>query len=127
MNQDQIRAVLAPLCKGQSTVFKSPELILTVNFDGDFIIDHESRDGKSGGIFRTPSLKVAVQHIAESFKPAIGQVYQHINGNIYSIIAIANEYSERPEYPPTVVYAGENKRIWAKPLDNFQRKMTRIK
>ena len=62
-----------------------------------------------------------------SYYPRAGQVYQHINSNIYTVIGVANEHSLRPDYPPTVVYQGENGLLWAKPLTNFQRKMTRIK
>lgn len=127
MNKDQIRAVLAPLSKGQSTTFKTPELIIEVKFDASFAIAVTTRMGSSASVQATPSLKEAVQISYGYLIPKRGQVYQHINSNIYTVVAIANEHSLRPDYPPSVVYQGENGLVWVKPLTNFLAKMTRIK
>lgn len=57
--------------------------------------------------------------------PIPGSVWCHTNGNRYIVMCIANEFSERPEqYPPTVVYQGENGRIWSRPVSDWARSMT---
>lgn len=56
--------------------------------------------------------------------PAPGSQWQHHNGNLYEVLCIANEFSERPEYPPTVVYRGENGRIWSRLASDWARSMT---
>ena len=128
MTPDEIRAVLAPMYKGQTASFNTPENIIDVNFDGvNFNISIKDLRGRASGIDGTKSLKEAVHKIAVFYYPKKAQLYQHINGNIYTVMAIANEHSTRPEYPPTVVYRGENDLVWCKPLENFLRKMKRIK
>lgn len=52
--------------------------------------------------------------------------WQHNNGTIYTVDCIANHASNNPDYPVTVVYIGPNGNLWAKPLDNFLQKMTRV-
>ena len=59
--------------------------------------------------------------------PEIGSVWQHHSGATYKVVCIANEYSDNPSYPVTVVYEGfVNGKIWCKPLSNFLSKMTSI-
>lgn len=59
-------------------------------------------------------------------KPIPNEIYDHHNGSRYVVLVIANEHSEREEYPVTVVYQGlHNKKVWTKPLDNFLRRMKR--
>lgn len=49
----------------------------------------------------------------------------HTNGNKYIVLCIANEHTERPnQYPVTVVYQGENLKIWSRPLTEWHRSMT---
>ena len=128
MDYDNVRSVLGYLTRGQEHVFTTPELRIEVKFtkEGKFTICRSTRSGSSY-IESCTSLKETVNNIMLSYYPCAGQVYQHINSNIYTVIGVANEHSLRPEYPPTVVYQGENGLLWAKPLTNFQRKMTRIK
>lgn len=128
MDYQEIRNILGPLTRGQSTVLCTPELRIEVQFDkeGVFKVFKQTRDGSSD-ITSFNSLRKTVEFLVPWFLPKVGNVYQHINGNVYTVIAIANEHSERPEYPPTVVYQGNNGLVWAKPLTNFQRKMKRIK
>lgn len=57
--------------------------------------------------------------------PKPKDIYIHHNGNEYEVIMLANKQSTRPEYPITVVYSGENGHIWAKTLDDFNKKMTK--
>lgn len=59
--------------------------------------------------------------------PKVQGRYRHPNGAEYVVIAIANEHSDREdEYPPAVVYQGDNGRVWTKPLKDFIRKMTLV-
>jgi hypothetical protein len=58
--------------------------------------------------------------------PASGETWKHSNGNEYVIDKLANQYSDRAEYPPTVVYQGANGKVWSKTLLNFLRKMTYV-
>jgi len=56
--------------------------------------------------------------------PEIGSIWQHYNGN-YKVIMIANESTTRPEeYPITVIYQGENGKIWARKLENWHKSLT---
>lgn len=131
MNKDKLRNLLAPMTRGTSLIIPHPTKTLTVTFDrfSKFSLSvsdkgnsraHSSSSGYS-------SLREFIDTLMYYFQPAEGHVYQHINGNVYTIIAIANESSKRDEYPPTVVYQGKNGLVWAKPLTNFINKMTRIK
>ena len=49
----------------------------------------------------------------------------HENGNKYEVILVANQHSDREDYPITVVYSGENGKIWSKTLEDFLLKMTK--
>lgn len=55
--------------------------------------------------------------------PAPGQRWRHRNGNVYTVLLIANEPNEE-RYPKTVVYIGGNGRVWARRADDWQRSMT---
>lgn len=51
--------------------------------------------------------------------------WRHHNGNLYTVLLIANEHTQRPdEYPVTVVYRGENGRVWSRPLSRWAASMT---
>lgn len=52
--------------------------------------------------------------------------WKHHNGIVYTVDCLANTESISPEYPTTVVYIGPNGKVWAKTLDNFLQKMTRV-
>jgi hypothetical protein len=56
--------------------------------------------------------------------PKIGSIWLHKNGNIYTVIAIANSASQFSTYPPTVVYIGGNGNVWARALDSWHRSMS---
>jgi hypothetical protein len=62
--------------------------------------------------------------------PEIGSVWRHHNGNTYLVLLIANndgdDPSKREKYPPTVVYRGENLKVWARKLSDWHRSMTWI-
>lgn len=76
----------------------------------------------------------AADHIAQDRKmvavpvevPKVGSAWRHKNGNAYRVVAIANNcdahFSER--YPVTVVYQGENGKMWARRADDWHRSMT---
>ena len=44
---------------------------------------------------------------------AAGQVWRHRNGNLYTVLHLANEPNEE-RYPLTVVYQGRNGKVWAR-------------
>lgn len=58
--------------------------------------------------------------------PDVGTKYRHHNGNVYEVMFITNVGSQRPEYPVTVVYKGENGKVWSKPLADFKAKMSLV-
>lgn len=58
--------------------------------------------------------------------PKLQERYRHLNGNEYTVIMLANLDSARPEYPITIVYQGSDGRVWAKDLNNFYKKMSRV-
>lgn len=94
MTPDEIRAVLAPMYKGHTATFKTPDTIIDVHFDGEvFNICSMNYSGSAAGVSNTKSLKDAVTQVAYFFTPKVGETYQHNNGNIYRVIAIANEHS----------------------------------
>lgn len=51
--------------------------------------------------------------------------YIHHNGNEYEVILVANQHSDREDYPTTVVYSGKDGKIWSKTLEDFLSKMTK--
>jgi hypothetical protein len=53
--------------------------------------------------------------------------WQHTNGNQYIILCVANCHTEDPKrYPPTVVYQGDNGRIWSRDASDWHRSMKRM-
>ncbi len=58
-------------------------------------------------------------------EPTPGSVWRHRNGNIYTVLHIANEPDDE-RYPRTVVYQGTNGRIWARRADDWHRSMTSV-
>ncbi len=57
--------------------------------------------------------------------PEIGSQWRHRNGNVYTVESITNESTERPgQYPVTVVYRGENEKLWSRPARDWHRSMT---
>lgn len=57
----------------------------------------------------------------------IGSRWKHHSGKEYTVIHIANQFTENPKYPVLVVYLGGNGKVWAKELQNFVEKMKLIK
>lgn len=53
----------------------------------------------------------------------VGDVWQHTNGNLYTVLHIANEPDEL-RYPRTIVYQGPNGKVWARRADDWHRSMT---
>lgn len=58
--------------------------------------------------------------------PEVGTIWQHRNGNKYTVAAIANEHSQNMKYPITVVYIGENGHIWSRLANDWKRSFTQI-
>lgn len=52
-----------------------------------------------------------------------GSRWIHHNGNEYTVTLLANMDSDKPEYPPTVIYQGDNGKVWSRPLTEWHRSM----
>ena len=52
--------------------------------------------------------------------------WKHYNGCEYKVIEIANCHSVNERYPITVVYMGNNGRVWCRPLSDWHRSMTKL-
>lgn len=57
--------------------------------------------------------------------PDPGSRWQHRNGGLYTVEAIANLHGDE-RYPVTVVYRGENGLLWTRRADDWHRSMTAI-
>lgn len=58
----------------------------------------------------------------------VGSEWVHTNGNIYKVVTIANKDTEYPDkYPVTIVYSGQNGKIWSCPLSDWHRSMEETK
>lgn len=130
MDNLRLRNMLSTMTRGSELTIPHVEYELKITFslEGKFSLVAHTKDGKacstSGGY---TSLRDFVAMAMYYFQPKPGHTYQHINGNTYKVLHIANEGSLRPEYPPSVVYQGSNGAVWVKPMENFMRKMKRIK
>ncbi|TDX29149.1 hypothetical protein DFO67_108193 [Modicisalibacter xianhensis] len=62
----------------------------------------------------------------ESDLPKIWELYRHKNGTLYRVALVANQNSNRPEYPVIVNYTDDDGNTWAKTLGKFLSKMTRV-
>ena len=57
----------------------------------------------------------------------VGSRWIHKNGNMYTILTLANQESTRlDEYPIMVVYQGDNGFIWTRKLNDWYRSMTKM-
>lgn len=56
-------------------------------------------------------------------RPLRGQTWQHYNGARYHVLGVAN-LPDNPRYPETVIYMGDNGKVWARPLSDWHRSMT---
>lgn len=60
--------------------------------------------------------------------PEIGSKWQHYNGNVYTVLLIANSEGDDParreKYPVTVVYQGTNGKVWSRAFDRWHASMT---
>lgn len=52
--------------------------------------------------------------------------WAHRNGNEYTVLVLTNTESTRPEYPPRVIYQGDNGNVWDKTVEDFLAKMTLV-
>lgn len=71
-------------------------------------------------------LNTSVQPTQDQFNDIpVGSTWTHSNGYVYRVIAIANHPSGDPlRYPASVVYQGENGRIWTRPMSEWHRSMS---
>lgn len=57
----------------------------------------------------------------------VGSEWANTDGNIYKVFTIANKYTEYPDkHPITIVYTGENGKIWSCPLSDWHLSMRKI-
>lgn len=87
-----------------------------------YFVGHILPDSASGGGAK-PNTGANATVAAQPQVVTEGSRWQHQNGNTYTVELLANVDSERPEYPVTVVYRGDNGKVWAKSMDNFLSKM----
>lgn len=57
-------------------------------------------------------------------KIILGGKYRHNNGYTYVVLFFTNVDSSKEEYPPSVVYVGENGKFWSRPIADWFRSMT---
>lgn len=57
--------------------------------------------------------------------PIEGSKWKHSNGIKYKVIAIANDLNTE-KYPTTIVYKGENGKIWSRPLSEWYKSFTKL-
>lgn len=58
--------------------------------------------------------------------PIVGSKWMHKNGNVYTVVGLANVNSTKPEYAPSVVYQGENGLVWSRKLSEWHRSFTKL-
>ena len=60
-------------------------------------------------------------------KPKIDSLWQHKNGNLYQVLLFANVYSDREDYPETIIYKNiNNGKVYCRKLSDWHRSMTFI-
>jgi len=64
--------------------------------------------------------------MTDTSKPTPGSIWEHKNGNRYTVLCLANESSANPRYQPVVVYQGDNGRIWARHSSDWHRSFIAI-
>lgn len=79
---------------------------------------------------------LSTQHIREQMTPeantstvipAPRSVWQHRDGDIYTVEMLANEHTSQPErYPVTVVYRGQDGKVWSRRLVDWHGSMTAL-
>ena len=58
-------------------------------------------------------------------QPIPGSWWTHRNGALYTVLMIANSDTEdEARYPVTVVYQGDNGKVWSRPASDWHRSMT---
>ena len=131
MDSNQLRNLIAPMTRGSKKIIPHVTMDIEIEFSerGLFNATFTPVGNKRASSSSTgyTSLKTFVETLMYNFIPKEGEVYQHINGNIYTVLHIANKHSTREDYPVSVVYQGPNNNVWVKPMTNFMRKMSRIK
>ena len=55
----------------------------------------------------------------------VGEKYKHYNGNVYTVIHLAN-LKETDDYKTTVVYQGDNGLVWTRPIKDWNRSFTNL-
>lgn len=57
--------------------------------------------------------------------PLAGSAWQHHSGRTYTVLTLSNTEGDDPErFVPTVVYQGEDGRVWSRPVSDWHRSMS---
>lgn len=60
-------------------------------------------------------------------EPQPNSLWRHHSGRVYKVLFLTNESTgNQDKYPRTVVYSGENGKLWSGPLYDWHRRMTEI-
>lgn len=54
-------------------------------------------------------------------EPKPGTRWQHRNGNVYTVLLLANKTDRPDTYPRTVVYYGPGMQFWSRPASDWNR------
>lgn len=106
-------------CRAKSQGFSWNPLtsLLILNEDVDLIV--------TDGEIEMTSISSVMVEIREYQGLNVGSRWKHKNGNIYTILAFTNIFSEKlDEYPVMVVYQGENGKVWSREYTRWHGSMT---
>lgn len=91
--------------------------MLILNEDVDLTVDE--------GVIEMTSTSSVMVEIREYQGLNVGSRWKHKNGNIYTILAFTNIFSEKlDEYPVMIVYQGENGKVWSREYTRWHGSMT---
>lgn len=109
-----------------ATVALPPMPMASILIDGQPYFTWTQMSLQADYVFKSVVEYLKVPKKALQVIPQPGERYKHHNGNEYEVIVVSNLDSRRPEYPVTVVYKGENGKVWSKPLADFKAKMSLV-
>jgi hypothetical protein len=64
--------------------------------------------------------------MSTSIAPEPGTRWQHHSGAFYNVLIIANAKSDRPKFPPTVVYENDNGEVYSRPVSEWEGSFTQV-
>jgi hypothetical protein len=121
-NKDNARSRLEPVEAVSTTPETSREIVDRLWSENSGSNDLMCRQG-----FYRAFNAVIFQLAKVSTPPSIGTFWTHNNGNVYEVLMLTNEASDREEYQPQVVYRGRNGNVWSRPLSDWGRSFKEVK